>query len=80
MRDDGSATSSQPAYMGPFPVLNKEDKYFILYLGDCTDWVSIDRLKAAHMFMQQNLSYQKDYVDHDKLIAIEIHSIATNVS
>ena len=64
VRDDGSATLLQPAYTGPFPVLDKEDKYFILHLGDQTDSVSIDRLKAAHMFMPQDLTYQEDK-DHD---------------
>ena len=51
VRDDGSATSLQPAYTGPFPVLDKEDKYFSLDLEDRTDSVSIDRLKAAHMYI-----------------------------
>ena len=46
VRDDGSAMSFQPAYTGPFPVLDKEDKYFILDLGDRTDLVSVDRLKS----------------------------------
>ena len=55
VRNDGFATSLQPAYTGPFPVLDKEDKYCILDLGDRTDSVSIDRLKAAHMFMPQHL-------------------------
>ena len=32
VRDDGSATSLQPAYTEPYPVLDKEDKYFIFYL------------------------------------------------
>ena len=61
MRDDGSATSLQPAYTGPFPVLDKEDKYFILDLGDRINSVSIDRFKAAHMYMPQHLNSQEDY-------------------
>ena len=79
VRDDGSTTSLQPAYTGPFPVLDKEDKYFILDLGDRTDSVSIDRLKAAHMYMPQHLNCQEDYEVHDGSTAIEIPSIATNV-
>ena len=75
-RDNGSATSLQPAYTEPFPVLNKEHKYFILDLGDRTDLVSIDRLKAAHMFMRQHLNCQED---RGESVAIEIPSIATNV-
>ena len=78
-RDDGSATSLKPAYTGPFPVLDKEDKYCILDLGDRTDLVSINRLKAAHMFMPQRLSCQEDYEDHDESAAIEISFIATSV-
>ena len=79
MRDDGSATSLQPAYTGPFPVLNKEDKYYILDLGDRTDSVSIDKLKTAHMYMPQHLNCQEDYGDHNNLAAIAIPSITTNV-
>ena len=56
VRDDGFATSLQPANMRPFPVLDKEDKYFILDFGDRTDSVSIDRLQTAVMFMPQDLS------------------------
>ena len=56
VRDDGSATSLQSAHTRPFPVLDKEDKYFILDLGDRTDSVSIDRLKAARMYMPQHLN------------------------
>ena len=64
VRDDGSATSLQPAYTGSFPVLDKENKYFILDLGDQTDSVSIDRFKAAHIYMLQHLSCQEDHRDH----------------
>ena len=56
VQDDGFATSLQPAYTGPFPVLDKEDKYFILDVGDRTDSVSINELKAAHMYMSQHLN------------------------
>ena len=79
VRDDSSATTLQPAYTGSFPVLNKQDDYFILDLGDRTDLVSIDKLKVAHMYMPQHLNCQKDYGDHDNSAAIEIPSIATNV-
>ena len=76
VRDDGSATSLQPAYIRSFPILDKEDKYFILDLGYRTDSVSIDRFKAAHMDMSQHLNSQEDC---DESAAIEIPSIATNV-
>ena len=62
-----------------FSVLDKQDKYFGLDLGDRTDSVSIDKLKAAHMYMRQHLNCQEDYEDHDESAAIEILSIATNV-
>ena len=58
VRGDGSGTSLQPAYTETFPVFDKEDKYFILNLGDKTDSVSIDRLKAAHKYMPQHLNLQ----------------------
>ena len=79
VRDDGSATSLQAAYIGSFVVLDKKEKYFVLDLGDRTDSVSIDRLKAAHMYMPQHQNYQEDCEDQDKSAAIEIPSIATNV-
>ena len=79
VRDNGSATSLQQAYTEPFPVLDKEDKYFILELGDGTDSVSIERLKVAHMYMPHYLNCQEDYEDHDESAAIEIVSIATKV-
>ena len=55
----------QPAHIGPFTVLDK-DKCFILNLGDRTDSVSIDRLKAAHMFMPQHLNCQGDCEEHNE--------------
>ena len=75
-----SATSLQPAYTGPFLVLDKEDKYFILDLGDQTGSVSINRLKAAHMFMLQHLNCQEDHKDHEtSRLPLKSPSIATNV-
>ena len=79
VRDDGFAMLLQPVYIEPFPVLDKEGKYFILDLGDRTDSVSIDRLKTAHMYMPQHLNCQKDYEDHDESAAIEIPSIVTSI-
>ena len=78
VRDDGSATSLQPAYTGPFHDLDQGHKYFILDLGDRTDSVSINRLKAAHMYMSQNLNCQEGYEGHDELAAIEIPPTTTN--
>ena len=60
VRDDGSPTSLQLGYTKPFPVLDKEDKYFILDLGYRTDSVSIDTLKAAHMCMPQHPNCQEE--------------------
>ena len=47
VRRDGKKTPLQPPYDGPYRVLSKTDKYFQLQVGNRTDNVSVDRLKAA---------------------------------
>ena len=39
----------QPPYDGPYPIISRTNKHFILDLGDWQDSVSIDRLKTAFM-------------------------------
>ena len=45
--EDLSTPPLQPLYLGPYLVLQKDDKYFTLQLGAQEDKVSIDRLKPV---------------------------------
>ena len=47
VRDDTSKPPLSPLYRGPYKVLERFDKFFILQIGDKTDSVSVDRLKAV---------------------------------
>jgi len=49
VRRDAGSSSLQCPYEGPFPVLQKFDKYFHIDFGSRTDFVSVDRLKAAFL-------------------------------
>ncbi|XP_059096788.1 uncharacterized protein LOC131891277 [Tigriopus californicus] len=47
VRHGGHTGPLQPPYDGPYAVLERQSKYFILNLGGRTDKVSLDRLKVA---------------------------------
>ena len=47
MREDTSVPPLAPLYCGPYLVLEQQNKFFRLQLGDRTDVVSVDRLKPA---------------------------------
>ena len=47
VRRDSLSKPLQPCYLGPFKVLERKDKYFVLDLNGRRDTVSIDRLKPA---------------------------------
>ena len=49
MRIDGHKTPLTAPYRGPFQVLQRNDKAFLLDLLSRNDWVSIDRLKPAYL-------------------------------
>lgn len=49
VRHDAVRTPLQPPYDGPYEVLKRYDKYFLVKIKDRTSKVSIDRLKAAHI-------------------------------
>ena len=53
VRDDQQRPPLAQTYCGPFPVLQKCDKYFVLDFGTKSNTVSIDRLKAAHLLMEK---------------------------
>ena len=49
IRRDSVRWLLQQPYDGPFQVLSRKDKYFVVDINGKHDTVSIDRLKAAHM-------------------------------
>ncbi len=49
IRDDSVRPPLQRPYQGPFKVISRQDKYFVLDLNGQQDSVSIDRLKPAHL-------------------------------
>ena len=48
VRNDGPSSSLSPLYTGPFPVLDRANKFFTLELKGRVSKVSIDRLKVFH--------------------------------
>ena len=40
---------SPPAYTGPYKVLQRRPKAFLLDVRGVNDWVFVDRLKVAHL-------------------------------
>ena len=48
VRDDTVRAPLQAPYKGPFSVIERKDKYFVLDVKGKRDTVSVDRLKVAH--------------------------------
>ena len=49
LRRDAAKPSLSPPYEGPFKVLERRDKTFIIVMGEKQETVSLDRLKPAHI-------------------------------
>ena len=49
IRNDAVRKPLQPPYDGPYPVVKRTDKHFVVDINGRKDTVSIDRLKAAHL-------------------------------
>ena len=49
IRDDSVRKPLQPPYRGPFRVIRRTDKFFVLDRNEKHDAVSVDRLKPAHI-------------------------------
>ena len=47
VRNDAVRAPLQRPYLGPFLVLQRSDKYYVLDMKGRSDFVSIDRLKPA---------------------------------
>ena len=48
VRVDSVKKPLQPPYTGPYRVIKKKDKYFILDINSKHETISVDRLKVAH--------------------------------
>ncbi|XP_029657312.1 uncharacterized protein LOC115231430, partial [Octopus sinensis] len=53
VRNDGIPSQLRPPYSGPYKVIKREPKYFVLDIGGKRNTVSIDRLKEA--FLEEDL-------------------------
>ncbi|CAI9729232.1 folate transporter 1-like isoform X1 [Octopus vulgaris] len=53
VRNDGIPSQLRPPYSGPYKVIKREPKYFVLDIGGKRNTVSIDRLKKA--FIEEDL-------------------------
>ena len=49
IRHDAVRKPLQPPYDGPYPVVQRKDKYLIIDINSRKDTVSVDRLKSAHL-------------------------------
>jgi len=49
IRHNAECKPLHPPYHGPYPVVKRSAKHFMIKLYDCTDTISIDRLKPAHL-------------------------------
>lgn len=59
VRDDTVRPPLKAPYDGPFEVLSRNDKYFIIKRGNKTDKVSIDRIKAAFITTEEEEQRKK---------------------
>ncbi|XP_041984046.1 uncharacterized protein LOC121736727 [Aricia agestis] len=55
LRNDAVRKPLQTPYDGPYKVLRREEKYFVIQLPDRTATVSIDRLKPAYILSEDYL-------------------------
>lgn len=53
LRRDGHRSAFQHPYVGPYKVISPGDKVFILDIGGRAETVSVDRLKPAHLDLDQ---------------------------
>ena len=49
MRVNATKPPLTPPYVGPYKVLQRKEKAFLLQIRNSSDWVSIDRLKPAYL-------------------------------
>ncbi|KYN22425.1 hypothetical protein ALC57_05176 [Trachymyrmex cornetzi] len=54
VRHDASRTTLHPAYDGPYTVMERRDKYFVVRMQGKNVTVSIDRLKPAYIFSDKS--------------------------
>ena len=56
VRNDTVRKPLQPPYDGPYEVLERNEKYFKIKINNRTTKISIDRLKAAFITVEENLN------------------------
>jgi hypothetical protein len=56
LRRDGVKKSLKPPYEGPFPVLKRSEKNFVIKVGERVTTVNIDRVKPAFLCSGDELS------------------------
>ena len=84
IRRDARRTPLQPVYEGPFKVLKKFAKYFVVDLRRRVDNVSIDRLKSAALSFQ-NLNSSHPVAENESELldpiseAVDVDNLAGEV-
>lgn len=56
MRRDGPKAMLEPPYEGPFPVVRRQDKVFVVLMHGEEKVIRVDRLKPAFIFLEDNNS------------------------
>lgn len=57
VRLDRVKKSLEPPYQGPFPVITRHEKYFVIRIKGRDDSVSINRLKPAYILKDENSNH-----------------------
>ena len=55
VRKEGVQPSLSPVYDGPYPVVEKNNKYFVICSWEGEKKISVDRLKTAYVYEHENI-------------------------
>ena len=68
IRHDATKPPLQPTYNGPYKVLERKDRHFVVELSSTRkDTVCIDRLKPAYL-IQTPVDHQNDFCSHSTFV------------